>query len=329
MKRRAVPSVWRSVVLCVVGAAWVQVSAQTSPRAPGWQPPRTPDGRPDFQGNWDNTTATQLQRPAEFKDKAHFTEEEAREYERTWLERILKPLSDGDRYGADLNEIYLDDKKVVADRRTSLIVDPPDGRLPARTKAAEARAAAQPKENYDDPEARPIAERCLTGNDGGGLAMSAPIVPNPFAMNFYQIVQTPTHLLLFVENMHDARIVRIGGTHLPPHIQTWLGDSVGRWEGDTLVVDTTNLGDKTHWRGTTGKLHVIERFTRTGPSTLTYRATVEDPDTWVSPWTMELPFIATKQRLFEAACHEGNYSLEGILRGARAEEREKAAAAKK
>jgi hypothetical protein len=325
MKRWPPVLLWALAVVSPV-MAQQPPSPPARPAAEPWQPPRTPDGRPDLQGTWDNTTATQLQRPPEFKDKAHFTESEAREYERTWLERLLKPLSDGDRYGADLNEIYLDDKKVVADRRTSLIIDPPDGRLPPLVPAAQARNAARPKgENYDDPEARPLSERCLTGNDGGGLAVAAPIVPNPFAMNFYRIVQTPAYVLLFVENMHDARIIRIGGTHLPPQIQTWLGDSVGRWDGDTLVVDTTNLGAKTQWRGTTGRLHVVERFTRTGPKTLTYRATAEDPETWSAPWTLEVPFMASTQRLFEAACHEANYSLEGILRGARAEERAQAA----
>jgi hypothetical protein len=311
-------------VLCGVSAPAAQ--SQSSPAVRAWQPPRTPDGRPDLQGTWDITTATQLQRPAEFADKTHFTDAEARAYEKTWLERLLKTIPEADRTGADLNEIYLDDKKVVADRRTSLIVEPLNGRVPPLTPAAQARLAARPPENRDDPESRPLAERCLIGNDGGGLAMTAPIVPNPFAMNFYQIVQTPTHVLLFVENMHDARIIRIGGTHLPRHVQTWLGDSIGRWEGDTLVVDTTNLGEKTHWRGTTGKLHVVERFTRTGPTTITYRATVEDVDTWSAPWTLEVPFVASAQRLFEAACHEGNYAIENILRGARFEER--AAAAK-
>ncbi len=321
MKRRSALSVWHGIALCVMVGAVAPVAAQT--KAAAWQPPRTPDGRPDLQGTWDNTTATQLQRPAEFANKAHFTEDEAREYERTWLERLLKSIPEGDRTGADLNEVYLDPKRVVADRRTSLVVDPPNGRIPPLVKAAQERAAARPPENYDDPEARPITERCLIGNDGGGLALSPPIVPNPFALNYYKIVQTSTHVMLFAENIHDVRIIRIGGKHLPSGLQSWLGDSIGTWEGDTLVVDTTNINEKVRWRGSSTRMHVVERFTRTSPTTITYRATIEDPDTWSAPWTIEVPFVATNQRLFEYACHEGNYSLEGILRGARAEEKAK------
>jgi hypothetical protein len=134
-------------------------------------------------------------------------------------------------------------------------------------------------------------------------------------------VQTPTHVLVFTEQIHDARIIRIGGAHLPETVQQWLGDSIGRWEGDTLVVDTTNINTKGAVRGATGRLHVVERFSRTGPSTVTYRATVEDPDTWPAQWTLEFPFEMTAQRLFEYACHEGNFAVEGVLRGARADEK--------
>jgi hypothetical protein len=311
---------WLGIVVGAMLIAVPATDAQTSARAGRWRVPRTLDGRPDLQGFWTNTTATPLQRPREFADKSHFTKAEAAEYARTWLERLVQEEDEEDRTGADLNEIYLDQRAVVPDLRTSLIVDPPTGRLPPFVKAAQDRLAARPRANYDDPEARPLGERCILGLDGGS-PLTAPIVPNLYSGNFYQIVQTPTHVLIFTEQIHDARIVRIGGTHVPRTIQRWLGDSVGRWEHDTLVVDTTNINTKGAFRGATARLHVVERFTRSGPSTVTYSATVDDPDTWSVPWTLEFPFEATAQRPFEYACHEGNFAVEGVLRGARAEEK--------
>ena len=281
--------------------------------------PRTLDGRPDLQGFWTNTTATPLQRPREFGDKSHFTKPEAAEYERTWMARLIAAEDEEDRTGADLNDTYLDERTVVPDLRTSLIVDPPTGRLPPLVKAAQERLDARPRSNYDDPEARPLGERCILGLDGGS-PVTAPIVPNLYFGNFYQIVQTPTYIMIFTEQIHDARIIRIGGTHVPGTIQRWLGDSIGRWEGDTLVVDTTNINTKAAFRGATARLHVVERFTRSGPSTVTYRATVDDAETWAAPWTLEFPFASTSQRPFEYACHEGNFAVEGVMRGARAEE---------
>jgi hypothetical protein len=295
-------------------------NAQTSPNAARWRVPRTSDGRPDLQGFWTNTTATPLQRPRELGDQSHFTKAEAAEYARTWLERLVQEEDEEDRTGADLNEIYLDARAVVPDLRTSLIVDPPTGRLPPLVKAAQDRLDARPRANYDDPEARPLGERCILGLDGGS-PLTAPIVPNRYFGNFYQIVQTSAHILIFTEQIHDVRIIRMGGTHVTATLQRWLGDSIGRWEGDTLVVDTTNINTKALFRGATGRLHVVERFTRTGPSTITYRATVDDAETWPAPWTLEFPFEATAQRPFEYACHEGNFAVEGVLRGARADER--------
>jgi len=289
--------------------------------APPWRTPRTPDGRPDLQGTWTNNTATPLARPDEFKDRRTFTDAEAREWERTWLDRLIKTLPEADRTAADLSEDWFNRGKVVPDRRTSLIVDPESGLLPPTVKAAQERAAARPPRDYNDPENRSLGERCLIGMDAGGLSVAPPIVPNPLSMNYYRIVQTPTHIMIFGELVHDARVIRLGGEHLPRRMQRWLGDSVGHWEGDTLVVDTTNVSDKIHWRNSSGAIHVVERFSRTGPSTITYRATVEDHETWSAPWTLEYPFAATSERLFEYACHEHNYSMEGGLRGARADER--------
>ena len=279
------------------------------------------DGRPDLQGTWTNNTATPLVRPRDFAAKRYFTQEEAEEFERTLLARLVATVPDGDRLGSDLSEVWFDRPKVVPDRRTSLIIEPENGVLPPLVPAARDRIAARPPGNYDDPESRPLGERCLVGADLGGLSAGPPIVPNPVAFNYYRIVQTPAHVMIFSELVHDARIIRIGGEHLPHNIRRWFGDSVGRWDGDTLVVDTTNVSEKIQYAGSTAGIHVVERLTRTGASTITYRATVDDPDTWTTPWTMEIPFAATSAHLFEYACHEHNYAMEGGLRGARADER--------
>jgi hypothetical protein len=315
---------WRlGIAACTILTGAVPAFAQTTIRAPasGWRVPRMPDGRPDLQGTWTNNTATPLVRPADLAGKRYFTQEEAAEFERTWLDRLVKTLPEVDRTGADLSEVWFERAKVVPDRRTSLIVEPETGLLPPLVQAARDRIAARQARNYDDPESRSLGERCILGADAGGLSMGPPIVPNPFAMNYYQIVQTPTHVMIFGELVHDTRIIRIGGEHLQQSVQRWFGDSVGHWDRDTLVVDTTNVSDKVQYRVSTGRIHVVERLTRTGPSTITYRATVDDPDTWSTPWTMEIPFAATSARLFEYACHEHNYSMEGGLRGARADEK--------
>lgn len=201
--------------------------------------------------------------------------------------------------------------------------DPADGRLPPLLPAAQARAAARPKPSKDDPELLGLDERCLLGTAIGSSNGSPPMLPNPFGQNFYQIVQTPEHVMIYTEIVHDARIIRIGGTHPPAAVQLWLGDSVGRWEGDTLVVDTTNFSAKTHFRSSGPRLHVVERFTRAGPRRIRYQFTADDPETWSRPWTAEIPFNASESRIYEYACHEGNYSMENVLRGARAEEKRK------
>ena len=277
----------------------------------------------DLQGLWTNGTITPLQRPTELRDKAVFTPAEAAEYERTWLDEFHKSFEPEDLQAPDIDYNYMDRMKVVPDRRTALITDPPDGRLPPQLPAAKARAAARPKPSNDDPELLGLDERCLLAAAFGSSNAAPPMVPNPFGQNFYQIVQTPQHVLIFTELVHDARIIRIGGLHLPPQVRLWLGDSVGRWEGDTLVVDTTNFTEKSHFRNSGPRLHVVERFTRTSPTALAYRVTADDPETWARPWTAEIPFAANRERMFEYACHEGNHSMENVLRGARAEEKRK------
>jgi hypothetical protein len=226
--------------------------------------------------------------------------------------------------------------------RTSIIVDPPDGHVPPYTEAARKRIAAAranpastaaeradrsaPPGAYDNPEQRPLSERCLLGF---GSTSGPPALPDYFYNDLHQIVQTPDNIMILTEMVHDARIVRMNAQHLPKTIRRWMGDSVGHWEGDTLVIDTTNFNDKTRFRGSTENLHVIERLTRVDEKTLLYRFTVEDPDTWNRPWTGEYTWPATSKPIYEYACHEANYALGSVLIGARRQEAEQASAQSK
>jgi hypothetical protein len=203
--------------------------------------------------------------------------------------------------------------------RSSLIVDPPDGRVPALTDEARKRqmAAAAARRGfgqYDHPELRPLAERCITsfGSNAG-----PPMLPNYFYNNNYTIVQTKDHVMILVEMVHDARVIRMGGERLPKHIRPWYGDSIGRWEGDTLVVETTNFHPSQSFRGASENLKVTERFTRTGPDTILYKFTIDDPGTFTRPWTGEVPFTRMDELIYEYACHEGNYALSNVLSGER------------
>jgi hypothetical protein len=280
---------------------------------------------PDLQGTWIGATLTPLQRPAEFKDKAAFTPEEAAEYVRTFEDRVRSRLpTEADRLTqADLDATYVETEVIKLDGlRTSLIVDPLNGMLPPLLPAAQARIAARPKRLYEDPETFNLAERCLLGNFGlGGSAASPPMLPSAAAASYYEIVQTDNYVMISAEWMHDARVIRMNSAHLAPTIKKWLGDSIGRWEGSTLVVDTTNFRPDTHNVDSGERLHVVERFTKVDASTMTYRVTVDDPETWATSWTAEWPFRATDSKIFELACHEGNYAIENFLRGARAEEK--------
>ena len=223
--------------------------------------------------------------------------------------------------------------------RTSIVIDPPDGHVPpynaaARKRLAAARATpapdagesqvrtAEPASAFDNPEQRPLGERCLLGF---ASTSGPPTLPTYFYNNLHQIVQTRDTVLILTEMVHDVRTIRIGGEHLPKTVRKWLGDSVGHWEGDTLVVDTTNFTDKTRYRGSSPDLHIVERFTRVDSDTLRYRFTVEDPSTWTAPWTAEYSWPITTEGLYEYACHEGNYALGNILRGARLKEAEDSA----
>jgi hypothetical protein len=288
---------------------------------------RQPPPRPDLQGTWNGATLTPLQRPAEFKDSVAFTVEEAAEYERTWSDRTRDglPTAEDRLTQADVDATYVETEAIRLDGlRTSLIVDPRSGRLPPLLPSAQARVAARPKRSFDDPESFGLAERCLLGNFGiGGSMASPPLVPNAVIPPYYQIVQTDAYLMIFTEWMHDARVIRMNSTHLSPTIRKWLGDSIGHWDGATLIVDTTNFRPDTHNLDSGERLHVVERFTRVDAKTLRYRVTVDDSDTWATAWTAEWPFKATDARMYGADCHEGNYAIENFLRGARAEERRK------
>lgn len=286
---------------------------------------RTASRYPDLQGTWNGATLTPLERPAAFKDRATFTPAEAAEFVRARSDRFLQGLpTDADRATqSDIDDLSVEIERMPLEQlRTSLIVEPPNGMLPSRLPAAQARAAARPPRSSDNPESRNLAERCLLPNFGqGGSLASPPMVPSSVIPGIYQIVQTDDYVMILAEWIHDARIVRMNGTHPPPAIRKWLGDSIGHWDGATLVVDTTNFRVDVRYLGSGDRLHVVERFSRAGPGTLRYRVTVEDPDTWATPWTAEWSFRAMDERMFPVECHEANYAMENMLRGARAEER--------
>ena len=283
---------------------------------------RTPDGHPDLQGIWSNATITPFERPRELGGKEFFTEEEAAEYEKKVVEAANRDRRSSDAtadLGGAYNEFWFDrGTKVVPTRRTSLVVDPPDGRVPSLTPAAQKAAAARAaiaRRPPEGPEDLAPAVRCLVWPTSG-----PPMLPNAYN-NYYQIVQGPGYVAILVEMIHDMRVIPLDGRpHLPASIRQWMGDSRGRWEGDTLVVDTTNFSDKTNLRGSDKDLHLIERFTRTSENTIMYQFTVDDPTAFTHVWKGEVPFTKAPGPIYEYACHEGNYSMAGILKGARAQE---------
>ena len=321
-----------------------------------YHPRRLADGHPDLQGTYDLATLTPVDRP--LSAPAVYTKEEARKIEAAAARRRAEgdralagdrtaPPKGGDgSVGAagnvgGYNSGWLDPGSaftvVDGQIRSSIIVDPPDGRIPGmtpdaikRATANRARPTSDQQENtndpglekapgaYDDPERRPLGERCLLGF---GSTSGPPALPDYFYNNLHQIVQTPGAVMILTEMVHDARIIRMNAQHLPKNIRLWMGDSVGHWDGDTLVVDTTNFTNKTRFRGSTENLHVVERFTRLDDRTLLYRFTVDDPDTWSRSWTGEYAWPATDGHIYEYACHEGNYALTDILKGARERER--------
>ena len=306
----------RSLVFAIVLLTSIAAAAQSKKDTP----PRTADGRPDLQAIWDFAQLTPFERPSEFADKATVTDEEAEEFAQRRVETSDKDRRDGGA-AADVerayNDFWWDFGRRIA-RQPSLVVDPADGRVPALVPAAQKRIADR-RGRFDNPEERPLAERCILGFNSG-----PPMVPSAYNNNV-QIVQTRDRVLILNEMIHSARIVDLTRReHMPQQIRFLTGDSIGRWDGDTLVVDTTNFSLEGGFRGATTKLHLVERFTRESPDTLRYEFTVDDPDTWTRPWSASIPMTRTDERMFEYACHEGNYALTGVLQGARYQEKQPA-----
>jgi hypothetical protein len=313
--------------------------------ADAYKVPRTADGHPDLQGTWTNATLTPVERPKTLGDRLVLNETEALQ-----MEQRMKDFATASDQPSDLsqelpkgggvggyNVFWFDPANKVAtvngERRSSLIVWPTDGQVPELSEPGKQRLAARTARAaqgaFDGPEQRALGERCILGF---GSNSGPPMLPVMYNSN-YQIVQNRDTVLIHVEMVHDARIIRLGGQHPPAHIRKWMGDSIGRWEGETLVVETSNfnpaqpiqIGQGATYRSipVSANLKVMERFTRVGPRTLKYEFTVEDPDTFSTAWRGEIPFHFTDQPIYEYACHEGNYALPGILAGAREEEKAK------
>jgi hypothetical protein len=318
-----------AVTLAVAAVSVSSISAQTRAM------PKTPWGEPDLQGTWTNETITPFERPAEMAGKAFLTEAEAAAVEKSSATRRAKadeaPLAAG-QVGT-YNQFWLDSgTKVVKTRRTSLVVAPEDGRVPVTPEAMERRRIREAQVN-DDPAFISPWDRCITRGVPGGFFPAG-------YNNAYQIVQTPGYVMIHYEMIHYARVIPTNGRpHLPSHVRLWDGDSVGRWEGNTLVVDITNYNGK-GWIATNGAagrirgveqsdaLHVVERFTVTDQNTIDYQVTIEDPKVYSRPWTVSIPLIRDESyQVFEYACHEGNSAIQHILRGGRDEDRRRAAGA--
>ena len=345
--RRILAAGLPAALLCaaLIGAPQAN-AADAAPKASGWKVPRTADGKPDLQGNWTNATITPLERPAKYTNRS-LSDAEAAQLEGeeaqanaagdapTDPKHTIKdlPVNCGKGFsGVDCgyNSFWVDagTKVVVIDgeKRSSLITNPENGKVPPLTpqrQKAMGELMRTMRSNFDGPEARPLGERCLLSF---GSSSGPPMLPSLYNNN-YQIIQGADTVTILVEMVHDARIVRIGAPHLPQNLRKWMGDSIGHWEGDTLVVETTNFNGKQFFRGATENLKVVDRFTRTSLDTIKYQFTIEDPTAFTAAWSGEVPMHATPEKIYEYACHEGNYALPGILAGAREEER--VAAAKK
>ena len=328
----------------------VAVSAGSLAAQAGWQPPKTAWGHPDLQGNWSNATLTPLTRPA--GQEPVLTPEEVRRIESGQAalvedraapsdpNRALPPGGDNpvciDSGTTCYNEVYRDPGERVAvvrgEPRASLVTFPPDGRVPTFTPAAQ-RTIAQLRERsrqfseYDHPELRPLAERCIVSF---GSSAGPPMLPNYWYNNNYTIVQNEDHVMIMAEMVHDVRIIRLGEPNrLPEGVTPWFGDSWGHWEGNTLVVETTNMNPDYAYRGVpySPNAKVTEKFTRYDAETIIYEFMIDDPEVYTQPWGGEVPFRALHDLVYEYSCHEGNYALEGVLRGARFQESSEAPAA--
>jgi hypothetical protein len=326
-----------AILVAVVWLVPMPIAAQAAASAPKskatktWTPPRTPDGQPDLQGVWDYATITPLERPSALGGKNVLTDEEAASFETDANRRENRDLIDPKKGGSvyppggvvPYNEFWYDrGNKLTGPKRTSLIVDPADGRLPPRTPEGEKRAAARAAEARESqaghPRAdsytdRPLQERCIVGFNAG-----PPMTPGAYNNNV-QLFQTADYVAILNEMIHDVRIVpldrRARGT-----IRQGMGVPRGHWEGNTLVVESSNFARETSLAGSSTTMQLIERFTRIDPDTLQYEFTVNEPTEWTRPWTAQIYMTKSQNQIYEYACHEGNYGLAGILRGARVEE---------
>jgi hypothetical protein len=325
-----------AAIVAVVVAAGVPAAGQT----PGTRAKaantsavsRTADGHPDIQGTWSFATLTPLERPAAFAGKEVLTAEEAAKLEdqAVQTQEVEPAPRAGDPGG--YNRFWLDSPtKVIGTKRTSLIVDPPDGKVPALTPQGEKRQATRhaARQAAANPEDLPVYERCILGFNSG-----PPIIPGGYNQNI-QLFQTRDYVVIHHEMVHDARIVPLDGrSHLPAQLRQWRGDSRGRWEGDTLVVTTKNFtsmgtgtlrldpaGPRAGLGSADENATLIERFRRVDADTLSYEFTITDPTVWTKPWTVSLPMTKSQEPVYEYACHEGNYGMKNILSGARAAEK--------
>jgi len=315
----------------LIGVVMVFLAPLPSP-GQTWTPPRTAAGQPDLQGTWTNGTATPLERPSEYAGKEFLTEKEAAEFEkRTAVERnsdIRGKTPQTDLQWAYNNTWYDWGSRVVKTRRTSIVIDPPDGKIPALTAKGQEMARARAAERSSPPagpENVGLAERCLVFPTAG-----PPMLPYDYNNN-YRIMQVPGYVVILIEMIHDVRVIPLDGRpHVPSNIRQWFGDSRGHWEGNTLVVDTTNFNGKTRfaffYNGLTDEnYHLTERFTRSDPDTILYRFTIDDPTIYTRPFTGELTMSRTGATMYEYACQEGNYAMTDMLAGARADEQRAAA----
>ena len=323
------------VVLAAAPAAGQAQATDSGSAEAAWTMPRTADGHPDLQGFWTTQTFTPLQRPENLGDKEFFTEEEAAELNQQLTAAGVDPLAGNVinlaeeereqrlfQENRDPSYVHYDNQiwlrtpvpKGLSTRRTSLITDPPNGRMPPLTAEAEARRAAEREARrqpgaFDGHERRPLSERCIVWPHNG-----PPMLP-PAYNDIHQILQTPDQVAVFTELTNNSpRIIPLdGGPHISERIRQFPGDSRARWEGDTLVVETRGFNDKTRFQGSTGALHVVERFTRVADDTIRYEFTVDDPTTWTRPWSAEIPMVKTEGPMYEYACHEGNHDIRHIL----------------
>ena len=324
MRHRLVGSIGLIAALVLLPSVGRTVHAQTRATAKS-SIPRTPDGKPDLQGAWSFATVTPFERPAALGEKAVLSDEEAAQIEEQAAAQSKQDEGRKRGTAADVSRAYNDfwydrGTRVAGTRQSSIVVDPPTGRVPPLTPEAQARASARAAARKqrgpaDGPEDRSLGERCIMGFNAG-----PPFAPSAYNNNI-QVIQTKDYVVVMTEMVHDARIVPLDGRkHLSSSVRPWMGDSRGRWEGDTLVIETTNFSEKNLYRNATPDLKLVERFTRTGADTMVYEFTINDPATWTAPWTARVPLEKLDGEIYEYACHEGNLGLEGIMKGSRADE---------